>query len=105
MRGTEKTRRPAGTMVFHYDVARRTDVLGRTVIAENWRYTEWDGGRFGRELYVRADDPLEYRNRAGDAAMAAAVQAGEAVLRGSPVPKPGEANRPRALLPDGKKRK
>jgi uncharacterized sulfatase len=105
MRGTVTTRRPANTMVFHYDPARRADVLGRTVVAENWRYTEWDGGRFGRELYVRADDPQEYRNRAGDIVWAETVQAGEAVLRSAPLPKPGEANRPRALLPDGKKRK
>ncbi len=105
MRGTVTTRLPASTMVFHYDAARRSDVLGRTVVTENWRYTEWDGGRFGRELYVRADDPQEYRNRAGDTALAAAVQAGEAVLRSAPVPKPGEANRPRALLPEVKKRK
>lgn len=105
MRGTVTKWRPASTLVFHYDVTRRADVLGRTVIAENWRYTEWDGGRFGRELYVRADDSQEYRNRAGDTAMGAMVQAGEAALRSAPVLKPGEANRPRALLPEGKKRK
>jgi iduronate 2-sulfatase len=105
MRGAVTSRRSASTMVFHYDAARRTDVLGRTVVAENWRYTEWDGGRFGRELYLRADDPQEYRNRAGDTALAATVQAGETMLRNSPPPKPGEANRPRALLPEAKKRK
>lgn len=96
-------RRPAGTMVFHYDAAQRSDVLGRTVIAEQWRYTEWDGGRAGRELYVRADDPGEYRNRAGDAGHAAAVKSGETFLREAPTPKPGPANRPRALLPPGEK--
>jgi len=94
---------PANTMVFHYDVARRTDVLGRTVIAQDWRYTEWDGGREGRELYVRTDDPGEYRNRVADATQSAAVAAGAAILRRAITPKPGEANRPRALLPAGKK--
>ena len=96
---------PANSLVFHYDTARRTDVLGRTVIAENWRYTEWDGGRQGRELYLRSDDPGEYRNRIADAAHADAVTAGAAVLRDAPMPKAGPANRPRALLPPGEKSK
>jgi iduronate 2-sulfatase len=104
-RGSTKERRPANSMVFHYDKARRADVLGRTVIAENWRYTEWDGGREGRELYVRADDPGEYRNRVADTVQSEAVAAGAAILRDAPVPKPGPANRPRALLPPGEKSK
>ncbi|MCX6950975.1 MAG: sulfatase, partial [Verrucomicrobia bacterium] len=66
-------RGPAASMVFHYDTARKTDVLGRTVIAEQWRYTEWDGGRAGRELYWRAEDPAEYRNRIADAGLGDAV--------------------------------
>lgn len=98
-------RRPASSMVFHYDPARRADVLGRTVIAENWRYTEWNGGREGREFYVRTDDPGEYSNRVADATQDKAVAEGAAFLRNAPVPKPGEANRPRALLPAGKKAK
>lgn len=44
-------------MVFHYDAATRRDVLSRTVIAAQWRYTEWDGGTAGRELYWHPDDP------------------------------------------------
>lgn len=98
-------RRPANSMVYHYDTTRRADVLGRTVIAADWRYTEWDGGRAGRELYVRTDDPGEYRNRLADPAVAASVREGEALLRGAPLPKPGPANRPRALLPPGEKSK
>lgn len=98
-------RRPASTMVFHYDQARRTDVLGRTVIADNWRYTEWDGGREGRELYLRTDDPGEYRNRIADPTQREAVKRGAALLQEAPVPKPGPANRPRALLPPGEKSK
>lgn len=107
MEGREKTtsRRPASSMVFHYDQARRTDVLGRTVIADNWRYTEWDGGRAGREFYVRADDPGEYRNRVSEVAQSNAVKVGAAILSDAPVPKAGPANRPRALLPPGEKSK
>lgn len=94
-------RPPAATMVYHYDVARRVDVLSRTVITDEWRYTEWDGGRGGRELYLRAPDAREYHNRAGDAGMAANMAAGAAWLTTLPAPKPGPANRPRALLPKG----
>ena len=41
-------------------------VIGRTIRTEHWRYTEWDGGREGRELYDHVNDPLEYRNVAKD---------------------------------------
>lgn len=95
------SRRPAATMVFHYDGARRVDVMSRTVITDEWRYTEWDGGRAGRELYLRATDADEYLNRAGDAGVAANVASGAAWLKTLPAPKPGPANRPRALLPKG----
>ncbi len=98
-------RRPAVSMVFHYDVARRTDVLSRTVIAETWRYTEWDGGRAGRELYLRTEDPGEYHNRSGESSVVETERKGQAVLMGLPAPKPGPANRPRALLPAGEKSK
>lgn len=104
MNGTAATpARPATSMVFHYDVARRIDVLGRTVISDAWRYTEWEGGKAGRELYLRADDADEYHNRSGEAAFAGAESAGAAFLKNSPTPKPGPANRPRALLPAGKR--
>jgi len=91
--------RPAGSMVFHYDPATRRDVLSRTVIAAQWRYTEWDGGRAGRELYWHPDDPAEYRNRAADPALAGNVREAQDALKKLPAPKPGPANRPRALLP------
>jgi uncharacterized sulfatase len=99
--GESATHRPAASMVFHYDAARRTDVLSRTVITQDWRYTEWDGGRAGRELYLRASDGGEYRNRAGEAAMAASLDRGAAFLKSLPPPKAGPANRPRALLSAG----
>jgi uncharacterized sulfatase len=95
--------RPASSMVYHYDQAKKSDVLGRSVIAADWRYTEWDGGKAGRELYWRADDPMEYRNRAGDPKLTAALNAGAAYLQNAPIPKPGPANRPRALLEAARK--
>jgi uncharacterized sulfatase len=41
-------------------------VLGKSVRTERWRYTEWDGGKQGAELYDHERDPGEYRNLAGD---------------------------------------
>jgi uncharacterized sulfatase len=42
----------------------RTDYAGRSVRTKRWRYTEWDEGRVGVELYDHASDPGEYRNLA-----------------------------------------
>jgi uncharacterized sulfatase len=39
-------------------------VLGRTVRTDRWRYTEWDGGTAGMELYDHANDPGEITNLA-----------------------------------------
>jgi iduronate 2-sulfatase len=94
--------RPARSLVFHYDATELKDVQGSTVITRDWRYTEWEGGASGRELYLRADDPGELNNRAGDPAQSALVKAGEALQRELPAPKPGRAERPRALVKSGK---
>jgi iduronate 2-sulfatase len=40
--------------------------MGRSVRTERWRYTEWDEGRKGVELYDHANDPHEYTNLAKD---------------------------------------
>jgi len=39
--------------------------LGHTVRTERWRYTEWDGGKQGIELYDKVADPREVENLAG----------------------------------------
>jgi iduronate 2-sulfatase len=104
MRGEkETTPRIARSMVFHYDAAGDRDVVSRSIITADWRYTEWAGGTAGRELYWRADDPAEYDNRVADPALAAATRDGEAALKEFPAPKPGPANRPRAVAPPGKR--
>jgi len=97
MQGRVESRAPAASMVFHYDVAGKVDVMGRTVISEQWRYTEWAGGQAGREFYLRADDRGEYANRIADPALAPFVRSGQEFLRAAVTPKPGPANRPRAL--------
>jgi len=95
--------RHAASFVYHYDVAANRDVAGRTVIGAGWRYTEWDGGRAGREFYWHADDPEEYRNVAGDPARGQLLTEAAAQLALLPAPREGPANRPRALDRDGKK--
>lgn len=104
LRGNATTRtRPARSLVFHYDQARDVDVMGRTLIAADWRYTEWDGGRRGTELYTRTNDPGEYHNRANDSDLGALRSRAAEILRATTLPKAAEANRPRALLPEKKK--
>jgi len=41
-------------------------VMGRSIRTEKWRYTEWNEGQAGVELYDREEDPGEFTNRALD---------------------------------------
>ncbi|MGC3946244.1 MAG: sulfatase [Chryseolinea sp.] len=52
--------RPAYTQV------RRNTLMGRSVRTERWRYTEWDDGKAGVELYDHETDPGEFTNLAKD---------------------------------------
>ena len=54
--------RPAYTQVQRSDKKGR--FMGRTVRTERWRYTEWDDGRRGTELYDHEKDPHEFVNLA-----------------------------------------
>jgi len=40
----------------------RGQFIGRSVKTKEWRYTEWDDGNRGTELYDQLNDPLEYNN-------------------------------------------
>jgi uncharacterized sulfatase len=51
-----QVRRSAGENAF----------MGYSVRTERWRYTEWDGGTRGTELYDEKTDPDEQQNVAGD---------------------------------------
>ncbi len=42
----------------------RGALMGRSVRTDRWRYTEWDEGRSGVELYDHTNDPIEYHNLA-----------------------------------------
>jgi uncharacterized sulfatase len=68
-------------------------VFGRSVRTERWRYTEWDEGRQGSELYDHENDPQEFLNLAADAKHADKVEELKALLRRSyrPASRPASA--------------
>jgi uncharacterized sulfatase len=55
--------------------------MGYSIRSGRWRYTEWDDGARGVELYDEDEDPHELRNLARDAAGASTVAAMKALLR------------------------
>ena len=59
-----KWTKPAITQQTRNHEGRR--IMGYSVRTERWRYTEWDGGRLGRELYDHDADPQEWNNLAND---------------------------------------
>ncbi|MBI3464032.1 MAG: DUF4976 domain-containing protein [Planctomycetes bacterium] len=48
-------------------------LVGRSVRTERWRYTEWDDGKQGVQLYDHQSDPEELHNLAADPKHAATV--------------------------------
>jgi len=48
-------------------------IMGYSVRTERWRYTEWDGGKAGVELYDHDNDPHEWHNLATDESYAKTV--------------------------------
>lgn len=62
-------------------------IMGYSVRTERWRYTEWDSGKLGTELYDHDADPREYRNLASDPKFAKQVAELKAFL---PQGKPAE---------------
>jgi uncharacterized sulfatase len=70
-----KWNRPALTQV------RRGKIMGRTIRTERWRYTEWDEGKAGTELYDEEKDKGEITNLASNPAFASTVKELSALLR------------------------
>lgn len=73
--------KPAYTQVMRGPQDKR--FMGRSVRTEKWRYTEWDEGRQGVELYDHGKDPHEYRNLANNPAYAKTVEELKRLLRSS----------------------
>ena len=69
--------RPAYISVHHEGVE------GKSVRTDRWRYTEWDQGNKGVELYDHDRDPTEYDSLATDPAYAATIAELKKVLRKS----------------------
>jgi iduronate 2-sulfatase len=55
-------------------------MMGRSVRNERYRYTEWDGGKQGVQLYDYEKDPGELKNLADDPQYAAVVKELKALL-------------------------
>ena len=73
-------RRRRGTTPAYTQVQRGADP-GHSVRTERWRYTEWDFGAKGQELYDHDSDPQELHNLAGDAKYAEVVAEMKSLLK------------------------
>ena len=60
----------------------RGEKMGYSLRTEKWRFTEWDGGAAGVELYDHDTDPKETKNLAADAAQAKTIDELKALLQG-----------------------
>jgi iduronate 2-sulfatase len=67
--------RPAFTQV------ERGGFPGRSVRTPRWRYTEWDEGKEGIELYDHQNDPGEMKNLAADPKQAATIAELKALVK------------------------
>jgi hypothetical protein len=58
----------------------RENIPGHSVRTERWRYSEWDYGKMGMELYDEVNDPQELHNLAADSKYAEVVQQMKTIL-------------------------
>ena len=64
-----------------YTQVQRAGFPGHSVRTERWRYTEWDDGKKGVELYDHLNDPHEYINLAAHPKHAAIVEELKALVK------------------------
>jgi uncharacterized sulfatase len=65
-------------------------VMGYSVRTERWRYTEWDDGKKGIELYDHDADPKEHKNLSSDPKQAKVIEELKVLLRAPRQPRPAE---------------
>ena len=81
---TTEWQRPAFTQV------QRSEAPGHSVRTDRWRYTQWDRGASGEELYDQENDPQELHNLAALPRYASTVAEMKALLQQAhPVPVQG----------------
>ena len=56
-------------------------IMGRSVRTERWRYTEWDSGKQGVELYDYTTDPDEFINLGNDPKYSAEIKKLSSLLK------------------------
>ena len=56
-------------------------IMGRSIRTEKWRYTEWNEGKDGIELYDYSTDREEFNNLAQDPRYTAVIKNLSALLR------------------------
>lgn len=76
-----KWTKPALTQQTRKDDNRQ--IMGYSVRTERWRYTEWDGGKAGAELYDHDKDPHEWNNLAKGAGQARRIAELKKLLPGA----------------------
>ncbi|MBS1787338.1 MAG: sulfatase [Acidobacteria bacterium] len=80
--------KPAITQVERGAAANR--FMGYSIRTERWRYTEWDGGRKGAELYDETADPEEMKNLANDPKFASTLAELKRLLNARLTTQPGK---------------
>ena len=78
-----KRNRPAYSQVTRRvgDGPEAKEIMGYSVRTERWRYTEWDGGKLGSELYDHTTDAREHQNLAKESGHAKVVAEMKQLLR------------------------
>jgi uncharacterized sulfatase len=78
---TKPGKKGAYTQVQRGNAKKGEAFMGRSVRTERYRYTEWDDGKKGVELYDHDTDPNEYRNLAKDPKYGKVVEELKQLLR------------------------